>query len=275
MNSKTDKAGASYWEKVWLETDLQARIIPESKNINNYFNHLAHNYFKEHFKNIPTQGKAILEVGCGNSVWLPYFAKEYGMQVTGLDYSEYGCGQEKKILEREGINGEVICSDFFSPPEHLLGAFDFVASFGVVEHFTDTTEAIIQLSKFLKKDGILITFVPNLTGLYGWLQSIFNRPVFDIHYPMDKEQLNTFIKYAKLSKVDTSYAGVLGLSLNLEGKEGAVIQFYSMKKLIVILLTLISKMAWFIDWYIISLPKTKVFSMSIFSLARKENQELN
>jgi cyclopropane fatty-acyl-phospholipid synthase-like methyltransferase len=233
MNSKTDKAGENYWEEVWKASNLQPAIIPESKSINNYFNHIAHNYFKEQLGNLATQDKKILEVGCGNSVWLPYFAKEFGMNITGLDYSEHGCAQERKILEREGITGEIICSDFFSPPENLIGSFDFVVSFGVIEHFTDTTGAIKQLSKFLKKGGLLITFVPNLTGLYGFLQKRFNRPVFDIHYPMDKEQLKSFTEKAGLQLINIQYAGVISLSLNLEGKEGSAIAFHRLKKTIV------------------------------------------
>ncbi len=268
MKTEQDKAGDAYWENVWKESELQLPIIPESKSINNYFNHIAHNYFKKQFKNLETKNKKILEVGCGNSVWLPYFAKEFGMQLYGLDYSEIGCSQERKILEREKLAGTIYCADLFSTPQELLNSFDFVVSFGVVEHFKDTSQVIKQLSLFLKPGGTLITFIPNLTGLYGWLQKHFNRPVYDIHNPIDKDDLKNAIQKSGLEITSIQYAGSIGLSLNLEGIEKNI--FYFPKKLSNFCLSRFCKIFWLIDFYLFPLPVLKPFAMAVFSFAKNK-----
>jgi cyclopropane fatty-acyl-phospholipid synthase-like methyltransferase len=109
-----------------------------------------------------TQNTKLLEIGCARSAWLPYFAKEFGFKVYGVDYSELGCEQALQILSNEGMEGEIVCSDFFSPPESMIGQFDVVVSFGVLEHFQDAQGCILAFSKYLKRNGIMITNIPTL-----------------------------------------------------------------------------------------------------------------
>ncbi|MCA1991311.1 MAG: class I SAM-dependent methyltransferase [Coleofasciculus sp. S288] len=152
-----------------------------------------------------TRQMKLLEIGCANSVWLPYFAKEFGFQIFGLDYSEIGCEQEKYILSKAAVKGDVVCSDFFAPPETMLEEFDVVISFGVAEHFEDTATCIQAFSKFLKPKGIMITIIPNMVGLTGWFQKLINRPVFDIHVLLDSDALAESHKVSKLKVVDCDY----------------------------------------------------------------------
>ena len=109
MEVIVDKAGEKYWTKVWGNSDLQSPIDVESKLLKDYINRRFHKKFKEIFTGGDVQGKTLLEVGCGNSVWLPYFANQFGLKVSGLDYSEYGCEQSRQILKREKVAGEIIC----------------------------------------------------------------------------------------------------------------------------------------------------------------------
>jgi len=58
--------------------------------------------------------KTFIEIGCGSSGWLPYFAKKYGLLVSGLDYSEVGCRLAEENLKMQNIQyGEIICKDIF------------------------------------------------------------------------------------------------------------------------------------------------------------------
>jgi SAM-dependent methyltransferase len=131
-----------------------------------------------------------LEIGAARSTWLPYFNREFGFQVAGIDYSEVGCTQARAILDRAGVDGTIVCADFFSPPAELLGAFDVVVSFGVAEHFRDTPAALARFAGFLKPGGLMITSVPNLTGLVGWIQKRVGRKIYDIHVPLDRDDLS-------------------------------------------------------------------------------------
>ena len=116
--------------------------------------------FRELFAGLPTPD-ALVEVGCARSAWLPYFGREFGFGLHGLDYSELGCEQERTILVESGLAGEITCADLFAPPRALLGAFDVVVSFGVVEHFSDTGAVTAAMAALLRPGGLLITVIPN------------------------------------------------------------------------------------------------------------------
>ncbi len=135
------------------------------------------------------KGATLLEIGCACSSWLPYFAKEYGFEVSGIDYSEIGCEQERQILYRAGVQGSIICADLFHPPDNLIEVFDVVLSMGVAEHFEDTSRYIQAVMRYMKKGGIVITIIPNMTGIIGWAQKTANRRVYDIHVPLTTEDL--------------------------------------------------------------------------------------
>lgn len=184
-----NKPDKSYWDYVWETTPLPNSIRPYTRDIKWHVIREFHKYFRSIFSTMITRDKRLLEIGCARSVWLPYFAKEFGFEVYGIDYSEIGCKQAMQILSNERIKGEIVCADFFSAPGSMVKAFDVVVSFGVLEHFKDTVACIAAFSIFLKPGGLLITSVPNMLGLNGLLQKIINRPIFDIHVPLTVDSL--------------------------------------------------------------------------------------
>jgi 2-polyprenyl-3-methyl-5-hydroxy-6-metoxy-1,4-benzoquinol methylase len=184
-----DKAGKSYWDCTWKNASLPETVNPYRPGPDHYIDRKFHEFFRRVFLNKETKNKKLLEIGCARSVWLPYFAKEFGFKVYGIDYSEAGCQQAIQLLSSLGIEGEIICSDFFSPPESMIDEFDVVISFGVLEHFEDTEGCISAFSQFLKQDGIIITNIPNLIGLLGLIQKLVNRNAFNIHVPLSPPKI--------------------------------------------------------------------------------------
>jgi SAM-dependent methyltransferase len=160
-----------------------------------------------------TRGKALLEVGCAQSAWLPYFAAEYDFHVSGLDYSEIGCATARRILKQHGVDGRILCADLFSPPGEMLGQFDAVVSLGVVEHFRDTAHCLGALRALLKPGGLLITMVPNLNGINGVIQRGINRPIYDIHVPLDAPALTAASRTAGLEVRWTDYCVFLNFCM--------------------------------------------------------------
>jgi len=128
---------------------------------------MFHECFHKAFPYVDISDQKLLEIGCGGSAWLPYFAKEFGFEVYDIDYSELGCQQAAQVLENEGVEGEILCADFFSPPEHMLGDFDTVGSRGVVEHFEDTAAWASAFSKFLRPGGVMSLSLINFENLRG------------------------------------------------------------------------------------------------------------
>jgi len=184
-----DRAGEIYWDRKWEKGGLPPALDPCGRGLNNYVSRKFHGYFERVFRSYPTHGRKLLEIGCAQSVYLPYFSKYFGFQVAGLDRSEIGCDKARMILDRESVTGQVYCADFFSPPHELLEEFDVVVSFGVVEHFQPTVEAIQGISKMLKPKGKMVTIIPNLVGILGPLQKVLDVTVYDAHVPLDRQGL--------------------------------------------------------------------------------------
>jgi SAM-dependent methyltransferase len=200
-----DMAGRSYWERVWDETSLPAPVDPNAAGLRHHVRREFHDLFGRHLPPKGAPPARLLEVGCARSAWLPYFAREFACEVTGLDYSPLGCRQSEEVLRRAGVEGEVVCADMFAPPDRLKGSFDFVVTFGVVEHFDDTAAALAALAAFLRPGGRLITVIPNMTAAVGWLQRVINRPVFDLHVPLDAAQLGEAHRNAGLEVERCAY----------------------------------------------------------------------
>lgn len=200
-----DKAGKAYWDEHWAKGELPSPINPRDKGVLNYANRRLHEYFLNVFSNQETRGKALLEVGCARSAWLPYFAETFGFRVYGIDYSEAGCSQARQVLAHAGIDGEVVCTDFFSPPATMLEAFGVVVSLGVVEHFADTMVCLRALARFLKPGATMITIIPNMVGWIGFLNKVMNPRVYEIHVPLDPQALAQAHLRAGLQVVDCRY----------------------------------------------------------------------
>lgn len=184
-----DRAGRSFWDSAWTAQALPRPVEPHAPGVRNHLRRRFDAFFRERLRHDVGPERRLLELGCGGSIWLPYFSRELGFRVAGIDYSAAGCELERRALEREGVDGEVVEADFFDPPERLLGAFDVVFSFGVVEHFDDTAGCLSAAARFLRPGGLALTLVPNMLGLTGWLQAHLNRPVFEVHVPLARDAL--------------------------------------------------------------------------------------
>jgi SAM-dependent methyltransferase len=201
----TDKASPEYWSRLWAEGPPPRPIDPGGRTPKNYVNRRFHAYFRRAFSGLETAGACLLELGCARSAWLPYFHREFGFHITGLDYSEIGCAQARAVLAAAGVSGEVVYADLFAPPPAMLEKFDVVVSFGLVEHFSDTAAALGACARFLKPGGMMITTVPNLSGWLGAMQRRLDRAVYDIHLPLDREQLAEAHKAAGLDPIACDY----------------------------------------------------------------------
>ncbi|MBI9079553.1 MAG: methyltransferase domain-containing protein [Pseudodesulfovibrio sp.] len=218
MADNDDRAGQQFWDENWKNRELPAAVNPSHTSLDYHVDQRFHDFFTETFTS--TQNKKLLEVGCAGSRWLPYFFKQYGFDVTGLDYSPEGCAQAREMLRRNETNGTIHQGDLFQVEEELKESFDIVVSFGLVEHFSDTTATIRALAGLLKPKGILITMVPNVTHIPGTLMRLLNREVYDAHVPMSPSTLE---KAADASELTTTHAGYF-LSLNLSALSLAIVK---------------------------------------------------
>ncbi len=167
---------------------------------------------------------AALEIGCGQSPWLPYLARTYGCAVTGLDIEQHAADLAQANLIGAGVTGEIFCRDAFDPAlnEDLAGRFDLVFSLGVVEHLPNVSDHLAVLAGYLRSGGRLLTIVPNLQGLNWALQRFASRRVLDAHVVYTPETLRQAHERAGIPVAETGYLGFLNgfLSSSL-GARGA------------------------------------------------------
>lgn len=203
--SAKDKAGKDYWDSVWEDFELTEVANPQIGGVKNVTIRLMDKTLREALADLKTKGLKMLEVGCANSVWLPYFAKELGFDVTGLDYSELGCESERKVLKNSGVRGDIMCADFFAPPAEAVEKFDVVSSFGVVEHFVPTEGCLKAFARFLKQNGRILTVIPNVQGSIGFLMKLTNRPFYDKHVSLSPKTLAAAHEKAGFEVLSSKY----------------------------------------------------------------------
>ncbi|HEV2176384.1 MAG TPA: methyltransferase domain-containing protein [Terriglobia bacterium] len=212
-----DRAGARFWDEWWQRSSLPPPIDPCRRGLKNYPFRKLHEFFEAVFSDRPARGQRLIEIGAAQSVWLPYFAKQFGFKVAGLDRSELGCQRARMVLEREHVAGEIRCGDLFSPPTDWVYSFDVCGSFGVVEHFENTAQVIAAIARFLKPEGRMITLIPNFTGILRAYQRRLDRALCDAHLPLDLDQLAAAHREAGLRVEACDYLLPLGLEvLNVE-----------------------------------------------------------
>ena len=266
---QADKAGKGYWDVVWTGAPLPTAVDPRATNLGNYVHRRYHAFFSQLFSSAQARGKRLLEVGCAMSATLPYFAKEFGLEVYGIDYSELGCRQALQILRNEGVQGEILCADLFAPPAQIIEQFDFVVSFGVVEHFVDTARCLEALGRCLKPGGILITSIPNMTGLVGTLQKLLNRPVFEKHVPLDREALKQAHQQAGLEALHCDYLISTEFGVcNLNGISPGSVE-WRIKQPVLTLLSRCSALVWLVEQKLGEIRRTRALSPYVVCTARK------
>lgn len=268
--SADDRAGLRYWDELWVGQELPAPIDPRARGWRNNVNRRLDALFRTAFDaHLPARGK-LLEIGCGGSVMLPYFAKEHGFEVSGLDYSPEGCAKEEKILAREGVTGRIACADLFIPPRDMLESFDAVTSFGVVEHFTDTDTCIRAVAVFARRGGLVLTMIPNMRGLPGMIQKALNRKVYEAHVPLTPERLRDAHIRAGLTVAEARYVlstnfGVVNL-VGLDPKRLST----RLKRLTLQVLNLFSATIWTIERIVRrELPASRLLSPYVLVMARR------
>jgi 2-polyprenyl-3-methyl-5-hydroxy-6-metoxy-1,4-benzoquinol methylase len=255
----------SYWEETWQTVKSPRLVDLSDRRLSNDGNIALHNFFSDVLRSASLQSGTLVEVGCAQSKWLPYFAKVHAFAVTGLDYTAIGCERAGALLRRAQCQGKIVQADMFDPPDDLRSRFDVVLSMGLVEHFADTAAAIGACAALAKPGGIVITSIPNLSGLVGLGQRWLDRSVYDKHVALDREALQAAHEKCGLAILRSEYL----LSANF-----AVINHPNLKPEIVNrfvrgLLVAATGAVWALERIGVRIPATQFLSPYIVCAARK------
>ncbi|MCL6611784.1 MAG: class I SAM-dependent methyltransferase [Peptococcaceae bacterium] len=128
-------------ELMYVTNKIEQRYAIISKYLNNGLN-----------------DRNFLDIGCGEGWALKYFS-EKSWNVTGLDYSDYGCRAHNPEMTPKLLIGDVNDSIIKLVKKKLT--FNVIWLDNILEHVLNPLELLIKIKKLINNDGILVIEVPN------------------------------------------------------------------------------------------------------------------
>jgi SAM-dependent methyltransferase len=104
------------------------------------------------------RGLALLDVGCGDGLFLEV-ARGRGWNGDGIEFSPEGARRSAARLGRPVAVGNLAASNL------LLGPYDVVTLWHVLEHLEEPTAMLEAARRRLRPGGLLVVAVPNLSNL--------------------------------------------------------------------------------------------------------------
>ncbi len=196
------------WDRSWARTNAPRRLRPWR----DYLSWRLARLFSSHIK----PGDHVLEVGCGGSRFLPYFAKDLRAEVYGFDFAPSGVENAKTALRRAGVTGTILQGDLFDAPVFPVDHFDVVFSGGFIEHFQDTYDVVKRIAHFAKpRSGVIITAIPNVTGwFFSKVQKRLDPELYGQHVAISAELMDSAHVKAGAEPIRSAhYFGTLALSV--------------------------------------------------------------
>lgn len=105
-----------------------------------------------------TKQKILLDIGCGDG--------RISKQLITLGYRVYGIDISRKLVGEARKKGVIAtCSDVALSIPFSDGFFDYVFAGEIIEHIIDTELILREISRVLRKNGVIVITTPNLVHL--------------------------------------------------------------------------------------------------------------
>lgn len=111
-------------------------------------------------------GKSILDIGCGQGMYMLTFLKMGAKDVAGIDLDKNFVKDANEFISKNGFKSNALCADCTQLP-FPDNSFDIVYSGDVFEHITfeQKDKCIEEIYRVLKPGGIVTIKTPNLKYL--------------------------------------------------------------------------------------------------------------
>lgn len=103
----------------------------------------------------------LLDVGCGRGLFLDIMKKD-GWSVTGVEFNEETASYAKTVYQIDVITPQAMTA---VPDE----SYDVITLYHVLEHMQDPADVLRTCGRLLKRHGLLIVAVPNMSSLQARL----------------------------------------------------------------------------------------------------------
>ena len=148
---------------------------------------------QELFSNLITndnlKNKKVLEIGCGLGSHSEIFARR-GAKIFSIDLSNTSVEFTKRRLKIQGLDGDIRQADCEDLP-FKDNYFDYVWSWGVIHHTTNTELAAFEIERVLKKGGKCDIMIYNNNSLYKYLNVYLRYGLLQLKFlkNMSKQEL--------------------------------------------------------------------------------------
>ena len=194
----TDEA---YWTELWDGQQHKVRHLRWVYVTNRQLAKLFNRGLSD-FKN-----PKLIELGCADSLWLPYLAKNYESDCYGVDFSELGCQLAKRNLVLAGVDAKIHCEDIFTYIKSHTFEYDFIYSMGLLEHFTEPGMVLEEMKRLLKPGGKMLTILPNLRGMYTPIARVASPKLLATHQVIIPSALKELHQSVGLDVTEFGYTG--------------------------------------------------------------------
>lgn len=161
--------------------------MADTSDIKGYFNTLAEDWNKNYSKSnlfserlekvtkltsdIQLKDKIVLDIGCGSGMISSYFCEQRS-SVFGIDISENMIQQANSYLQSRNLKATLGIGDATNLqfPDNY---FDVITCVSVLEWLDKDIEAIREIRRVLKNDGIAIVSVPNKRSLMRIAEKLY------------------------------------------------------------------------------------------------------
>lgn len=252
---------SKYWDGVWVGREIPKPMPFSAPGLNGTISREFHGMFQNMFRACGLQhGDSICELGCGGSIYLPYFRREFGFDTSGVDFSPEGCALSRAIFAQAGLEGHIVQGDVFAEPTQQ---FDIVFSAGLAEHFRPTRRIVSAMARWVRPGGHLLTLVPNMNGACGFLQRLINPDIYGLHVPLTPDELSDAHRSAGLDVMSSSYFMSVNFSVvNTTG--GRIPQSLAVRSL-----WWPTKLLWSLERIGLKFPPNRLTSPYVAVLAKK------
>jgi SAM-dependent methyltransferase len=166
----------TYWDEIWNFTgDHAPELSPRVREA------MTDRFLQAAFGAHLGPGRRFIEIGAGGSQWPGEVARSLGAEGWGIDFSRPGLALAARAAADVRERVTLIDGDFFDRNKLPAHSFDVLYSGGFVEHFEDPRPVMERFAELLAPGGVVVTLVPNLSGVNGALQKLADEETYLRH----------------------------------------------------------------------------------------------
>lgn len=147
------------------------------------------------------KGDMVLDAGCGRLSGLGHYTSETELAV-GVDH-------DLNSVKENNIPNRIVCRLEHMPLRDKT--FDLITSVWVIEHLKNPMEVLSELSRVIRKDGVLIIVTVNVKSIFGFISMITPlslHKVLRTRFLGLDEPTKTYYKCNTLSRIDNTLSDV-------------------------------------------------------------------